>query len=156
NYNGIYKITCVTEAIRERFKKIMYPKNHHKLMVLRDGLNIENLEKWTPENIYKSLDIPKGNIIIGNVANHVRAKGLRILILTLDYLVNVKGIKNLSVVQIGRFTDLTDEYKALIDEKKLGKHIVMTGFLENGYRFTSQFDYFLMTSQSEGMPLTLL
>src|SRR5690606_6154571 len=37
-----------------------------------------------------------------------------------------------------------------------GKHIVMTGFLENGYRFTSQFDYFLMTSQSEGMPLTLL
>lgn len=155
NYSGIYKTTCVTEAIKKRFQKILYKKNHHKLIVIRDGININELEKnkAKEKNILKSSN---DKIIIGNIANHVRAKGLKTFILTIDYLVNVKKIKNIQFIQIGRFTNLTDEINQMIIEKDLTNYIELKGFIQNGHEFLPQFDYFMMTSESEGMPLTIL
>ena len=156
NYSKIYRTACVTESIKKRFQHILYPKNHHKLVVLRHGVNMKKLQDLVPEDIYSGLNIPKETIIIGNVANHVRAKGLRTLVLTLDYLVNTKGIHNIRVVQIGRFSDLTEDLKSLTAEKNLQEYLIFTGFLQYGFKYTSQFDYFIMTSQSEGMPQAAL
>lgn len=128
NYPKIHKTTCVTDAIKKRFEKILFKKNHHKLVVVRDGINISELEKI--KSLNHKIDLPNNKIIVGNIANHVRAKGLKNLILTLDYLVNERNIKNLYFVQIGRKTDLTIELNNLITEKKLDSHILLTGFLE--------------------------
>jgi glycosyltransferase involved in cell wall biosynthesis len=156
NYKGIYKTTCVTEAIQERFKTILYPKNHQKLCVIRDGLFLDNLKVPSLKNIHNNLNIPSNKIIIGNIANHVDAKDLNTLLLVLDYLVNVKKINTVHIVQIGRFSRLTNELKKKVEEKKLQNHITFTDFIKNGFEYTSQFDYFLMTSKSEGMPLSIL
>jgi glycosyltransferase involved in cell wall biosynthesis len=154
NYSEIYKTTCVTEAIKKRFEKILFKKNHHKLIVIRDGININELKK--NKEITNNFNLPKDKIVVGNIANHVRAKGLKNLILTIDFLVNVKNIKNIYFIQIGRFTDLTEELNNMIIEKNLTNYIELKGFIQNGHEFLPQFDYFMMTSESEGMPLTIL
>ncbi|MBC8884561.1 glycosyltransferase family 4 protein [Flavobacterium piscinae] len=153
NYSGIYKTTCVTEAIKKRFEKILFKRNHHKLIVIRDGINISELKKKKNDIDFKLI---KDKIVVGNIANHVRAKGLKNLILTVDFLVNVKNIKNIYFIQIGRFTDLTEELNNMILEKNLTNYIELKGFIQNGHKFLPQFDYFMMTSESEGMPLTIL
>ncbi len=156
NFNRIRVTLCVTEAIKKRFQEILYPKNHGKLMVLRHGVNIRKLGALQSEDIHAALNVPPGVTLVGNVANHVRAKGLKTLVLTLDYLVNQRGIRNLHFVQIGRFTDLTDELKQMVSQGNLEPYITFAGFLKNGFAFTSQFDIFLMTSESEGFPQAAL
>ena len=156
NYKGIYKTTCVTEAIKERFKTILYKKNYNKLSVIRDGLFLENLKTPSLKNIHEDLGIENNKIIIGNVANHVEAKDLNVLIFVLDYLVNEKKMKDVHIVQIGRFSGLTDGLKMIINEKNLQNNITFTDFIKDGFEYTSQFDYFLMTSKTEGMPLSIL
>jgi glycosyltransferase involved in cell wall biosynthesis len=156
NYKGIAKVTCVTEAIKERFKDLLYPKNYHKLMVLRDGLNPTELQVNKEVSIYESFNIRKNCIIIGNVANHVNAKDLTTFVNTIDYLVNTLNIQHIHALQIGRFTDFTPKLQQQVKANNLEKVITFTGFIKDGYKYTSQFDVFLMSSQSEGLPLSIL
>ncbi len=156
NYKGIQKITCVTEAIKTRFKQLLYSKNHHKLILVRDGLNLSKLHIDTDKDIHKDFDIPDEKIIVGNVANHVDAKDLLTLVNTLDHLVNEHQVKNIHFLQIGRFTDFTATIKASVKDKGLEPYITFTDFLKEGFKYTSQFNIFLMSSQSEGLPLTIL
>ncbi len=156
NYKGINKVTCVTEAIKNRFKDLLYSKNHHKLMVLRDGLNPNTLKANKEIDIYESFNITEGYTIIGNVANHVNAKDLATFVNTIDYLVNTLKIRNVHALQIGRFTDFTPTLQQQVKDKDLEKFITFTGFIKDGYKYTSQFDVFLMSSQSEGLPLSIL
>jgi glycosyltransferase involved in cell wall biosynthesis len=60
------------------------------------------------------------------------------------------------LLQIGRFTDFTDTLKSSVKEKGLEDYITFTDFLKEGFKYTSQFDVFLMSSKSEGLPLTIL
>ena len=124
--------------------------------MLRDGLSLETLHQKTASNIHSKFNIENNKFIIGNVANHVRAKDLGTLILTLDYLVNTLNFKNIHLIQIGRFSNDTQGLKQLIKEKQLKNYITFTGFIQDGYQFTSQFNAFIMSSQSEGLPLTIL
>jgi glycosyltransferase involved in cell wall biosynthesis len=156
NYSGINKITCVTEAIKNRFQKLLYKKNHHKLMVLRDGLNPNALAQKASDTIHSDFNIQPNKLILGNVANHVTAKDLFTFINTIDYLINTLKINNVHVLQIGRFTHLTPKLKELVKEKHLESYITFTDFIKDGFKYTSQFDIFLMSSQSEGLPLSIL
>jgi glycosyltransferase involved in cell wall biosynthesis len=156
NYKGINKVTCVTDAIEQRFKDLLYAKNHHKLMVLRDGLNPQTLQANKDIDIYAPFDITKDYTIIGNVANHVSAKDLTTFVNTIDYLVNTLKIKNIHALQIGRFTNFTPTLQQQVKDSNLEKFITFTGFIKDGYKYTSSFDVFLMSSQSEGLPLSIL
>lgn len=156
NYSGIDKVTCVTEAIKNRFKKLLYKRNHHKLMVLRDGLNPNSLAQKSSNTLHLDFNIKPDKLIIGNVANHVTAKDLFTFINTIDYLVNTLNVNNIHVLQIGRFSHLTPKLKDLITEKQLESYITFTDFIKDGFKYTSQFDIFLMSSQSEGLPLSIL
>ncbi len=107
-------------------------------------------------DIYKPFNITEGYTIIGNVANHVNAKDLTTFVNTIDYLVNTLKIKNVHALQIGRFTDFTPTLQQQVKDKDLEKFITFTGFIKDGYKYTSNFDVFLMSSQSEGLPLSIL
>ncbi|PKQ44293.1 glycosyltransferase family 4 protein [Confluentibacter flavum] len=155
NYININKIICVSEAVKEAFIKVIKPKNYYKLCVVYDGINIERSENKSFVNLRKDFNIPEHAILIGNLANHSNAKDLVTMVKTAKELIYNQEIKNVHFVQIGREGKNTKEFMPLIKEYGLEPYFTCTGFLENAMDLLSQLDIYLMTSEREGLPLTI-
>ena len=155
NYKNIKKIVCVSNAVKKSFKTTLKPKNHHKLSIVYDGIKIERKENKSQVNLRDNYKIPKEKIVIGNIANHTRAKDLITFIKTVNELVNVENIKNVHFVQIGKQGKYSNNFIPLIKEYNLEEYITITGFMENAMDILSQFDIYMMTSEREGLPITI-
>jgi len=156
NYKNIKTIICVSKAVKESFSKIIYKNNINKLVVVYDGINIDRTNKENNENIRSLFNISDNKLIIGNIANHVKAKDLPTLIKAMNYLVNDKGMKNIHLVQVGGFNNkLTPELQNLISTFKLENFITLTDFQPHALDLLVQFDLYVMSSEREGLPLTI-
>lgn len=156
NYKNIDAIFCVSDAVKLSMQKhVLREKNYRKLMVLYEGININRLKKGNSPSV--SFDIAKKSdkFIIGNIANHSEAKDLKTLIKSIEYLVNELKFKNFHLYQIGGYSQLTKEYEALIKELKLSSFISLTGFVDNATSNFNEFDIYVMSSEREGLPLTI-
>ena len=98
------------------------------------------------------LNIPEDKIIVGTIANHIRAKNLETWVEVVDHIINKLNRKDFHFVQIGSFTKRTPAYLEKIDERGLNEFVSFTGFLKEASSFIPQFDISLLTSQSEGLP----
>ncbi len=155
NYKNIKKIICVSEAVKKSFKETLKPNNHHKLIVVYDGIKIERSDNKSNINLREKFNIQNNKVLIGNIANHTRAKDLVTLIKTINQVVNILNIKNIHFIQVGKEGKYSDNFIPLIKEYKLEKYITITGFIENAMDLLSQLDIFLMTSEREGLPITI-
>lgn len=156
NYGHIDSIICVSEYVKKDFKKVLKTKNHHKLAVIYDGVDIQDSQNQVELNLKEKLHLNNATFIIGNIANHTNAKDLPVMIETLNYLVNNLKLKDVHLVQIGGFSKRTQVLKNKIIEYKLESHISFMGFIENAFMLFPQFDIFLMTSKREGGPTVVL
>ena len=156
NYKNIHKILCVSEVVYTYFKEVLSKKNHAKLCVVYDGVRVNDTLENSSIDIREELNLPKNTNVIGNIANHTKAKDLKTLVKTLDVLVHKKNIKNIHLIQVGEFSKRTQGLKNLILEYNLENYISFIGFRENASLFLPQFDVFLMTSEREGGPTTVL
>ena len=71
-------------------------------------------------------------------------------------MVNNLNRKDIKFIQIGEFTKNTPELKQLVKDKGLEDAIIFTDKIENASSLVPQFDAFLMTSQREGGPTSVL
>ena len=94
--------------------------------------------------------------MLGSIANHTAAKDLGVLIETMNKIVHEHGIENIRLIQMGDFSKLTPGFKSMIAEKKLDEYIIMTDFQKNAFSFLPQFDTFVVTSEREGGPSSLV
>lgn len=156
NYKNIHKILCVSQVVFDHFEEVLSIKNHSKLCVVYDGVKIEGKAQISDFDLKKELKITKNITLIGNIANHTKAKDLHTLIKTLHTLVYVKNIKDIHLVQIGEFSRLTPELQDLVKELKLESYLSFIGFKEQASLILPQFDIYLMTSEREGGPTTVL
>lgn len=156
NYSGVDSIFCVSRSVERDFSKVLYNKNKYKTTVIHDcvSLNILNLKMGI--NLRDQFSVRKKDFFIGNIANHTGAKDLETFINVVDYLVNTLGRKAVTFVQIGEFTKLTNDLLKNVKEKKLDENIIFTGKIQNASSLNPQFDVFLMTSQREGGPTSVL
>lgn len=155
NYKNINKIVCVSEAVKEAFKNILKTSNHHKLCVVYDGIKVERSENKSTINLREKFSIERSKILIGNIANHTRAKDLVTLVKTANELVNNLGVKNIHFIQIGKKGKYSNEFSPLIQEYNLDSFFTVTGFLENAMDLLSQLDIYIMSSEREGLPITI-
>lgn len=154
NYKKIDKTICVSEAVKKSMQEVLHTKNHHKLEVVYDGINIEEIT-------YKSLNlsdfnIPENRILIGNIANHTNAKDLPTLIKTADFLVNTLNRKDIHFVQIGKKTSLTDNLLKEVKTLGLENNFTFTGALNKASQYLKNFDCYIMSSKTEGLPITIM
>ncbi|MBJ7879348.1 glycosyltransferase family 4 protein [Gelidibacter salicanalis] len=156
NYRGIKKIICVSKAVEVAFKKVLKPKNHHKLCVVYDGIKVERSEKRSTVSLRKEFSIPDSSIIIGNIANHAKAKDLVTLVKTANELVHELNVKNVCFIQIGKEGKHTADFMPLIKEYGLEPYFVTTGFQEYAMDLLPQMDIFIITSEREGGPTSIL
>jgi glycosyltransferase involved in cell wall biosynthesis len=126
-------------------------RDHSKLITVYDGTHIPK-SSLTPYELRNKFNLSKEHFVIGNIANHIRAKHLDTLIDIADELVNRRKIKELIFVQIGMFTDRTENLKRRVEALNLEDHVHFLGYLKDAPNFIPQFDLSLMTSQSEGLP----
>src|SRR5690606_25346018 len=155
NYRNLNTVICVSEKVKKDFSVILSKKNRLKLKVIYDGISIGRINE-PKYNLIEKLDIKKETLILGNIANHVRAKDLPILIETMNELVNVREEKNIHLIQIGSFNDkITSEIKDIINQYNLNNYITLAGFVDDASSFITQFDIYIMSSEREGLPLTI-
>jgi glycosyltransferase involved in cell wall biosynthesis len=156
NYHHIDSIVCVSGYVKKHFKKVLNTKNHHKLSVIHDGVDEYDKENPIKLNLKEKLRLKNSDCIIGNIANHTKAKDLPVMVETLNYLVNTLKLSDVHLVQIGNFSKRTHVLKNKIKEYGLESHITFIGFVENAFMLFPQFDIFLMTSEREGGPTVVL
>ncbi len=156
NYKNIDKVLCVSKVVYDHFKEVLFTRNHTKLCVVHDGVSVEEETMQPESDIRAELNLPKETKIVGNIANHTKAKDLKTLVRTLDVLINKKNQKDVHLVQMGDFSKRTQELKAMVSTFGLENHITFVGFRKNASAYLPQFDVYLMTSEREGGPTTVL
>jgi glycosyltransferase involved in cell wall biosynthesis len=156
NYKGIDAIFCVSKSVENNFSQVLSDENKKKLIVIPDCVSLDILNKIAKVDLRQKYAINKNNFIIGNIANHTDAKDLKTFIKVADYLINELKRDDVVFLQIGEFSKLTDEYLNIIKEKELEKFIIFTDKIEDASTLNVQFDVFLMTSQREGGPTSVL
>lgn len=150
NYPKIKKILCVSKETQRVSEKAIV--EHNKLVTVYHGTNLKTKSDQTPFKLRDKFAISENTLIIGNVANHIRAKDLDTLINVADRLINHGKQTQFIFVQIGTFTERTAPLLERIASLNLNKHIVFMGYTGKASNFIPQFDVSLMTSQSEGVP----
>ncbi|MCP9201087.1 glycosyltransferase family 4 protein [Gramella sp. GC03-9] len=156
NYRNIDGIICVSKYVEKHFSRILTEKNRGKTIVVHDSVK-ENEEKPTKSfNIREKYNLSEDCFLIGNIANHTKAKDHPLLIKTLKELVKVRKLENIKLIQIGQFTALTEELKSLVQKNGLEDYIIYTDFVKDASELMDQFDVFLMTSKREGGPSSVI
>lgn len=156
NYKNIHKIICVSEATKNAMaKEVLKRKNHKKLIVVYDGINVDRLKPERNDSLKQIFHIPEEKALVGNIANHAPAKDLPTLLKMMHHLVYNLNNNNVHLVQIGEFSGLTEELKNLQIQLKLEDHVTFTDFQRHATDFLPQFDVYVMSSEREGLPLTV-
>ncbi|TXI68583.1 MAG: glycosyltransferase [Flavobacterium sp.] len=152
-YKKISKIICVSQAVKKSFQEKFKNEN---LVVIYDGVNSERVNRIYQVNNLREQYNLDDRILIGNIANHVPAKDLITLIKTINVVVKKLKFTNFHLIQIGEFNDkVTPQILNLIKELDLEDYITLTNFKDNAVKYLEQFDIYIMSSQREGLPLTI-
>lgn len=149
NHPQIKKILCVSNVTKAVTAESIEDKS--KLVTVYHGTKVPKTHE-SPFLLRERYNIPEDRILIGTIANHIRAKNLDTWIATVDHVVNKLGLKNYYFLEIGNTTERTEDFNRQIKEKNLEDYCMFTDFLPNASALISQFDISLMTSQSEGVP----
>lgn len=156
NSKGIDAVFCVSDAVKDNFSGVLSNVNKKKLLVVPDCVPLELLQTKSTVDLRAKYAITNDKFVIGNIANHTTAKDLETFIKTADHLVNVLNRKDVVFFQIGKHSKLTDDYLKKIEEKNLQNYVIFTNTIDNASALNTQFDVFLMTSQREGGPTSVL
>jgi len=151
NHPKIKAYLCVSDAVKKTLSKTVI--DHSKILTIYDGIP---LPKEIPSKIKSTLsqefNLSKDTIIVGAVGALVKQKDLTIFI-DVCALVS-KKIKNIVFIIFGKGA-LEKELKEYAKAKKLEKNLIFGGFRTNINELLPQFDSLLITSITEGLPLTI-
>lgn len=150
NYPKIKKVLCVSETTKAVTSERIADAS--KLTVIYHGTRLDNKSSATPFALRDKFNVPENHYIVGNIANHIRAKHLETWIEVADVLVNEMKRKDIFFVQMGNFTKRTAALQEKVQRLNLQDNIKFLGFTANASNYIPQFDLSLITSQSEGIP----
>lgn len=157
NYKNIHQIVCVSEKTKNDFSATLSQKNQEKLIVLQDSVNmaiVENNEKVN--DLRETYGISESTFIIGNIANHTPAKDLNTLIDVAIYLRDELKWTDFKMLQFGEYSKHTEALQEKIKANKLEDYIDLIGLTPKAYLYNPQFNCFLLTSEREGGPTSVL
>lgn len=149
NYPKIKKILCVSEETKR--VTALSIQDTSKLITIYHGTKVPKTAHDVP-SLSDRFGLSPTTVLVGLIGNHIEAKDLMTFIETVRILVHEKKQKHFRFVQIGTFTEQTPLLLEEVKKQELEEYINFTGHLEQASAYFPQFDLFLMTSQSEGIP----
>ncbi len=150
NYKGTKKIICVSELIG----KVITPqlKNPGRVITIYDGIDLQRCHKSDRNYLRREFLISDEEYVIGNIAALAPHK---------DYLTFLEAAKLIADAVPCRFLivgegKLRHQIEARVNQLKLNKKVIMTGFRKDIERILPGFDVLLFTSEKEGLGSTVL
>jgi len=150
------KIVVVADFMKKDYLNIAkFPRG--KLLTIYNGIDLiaEN-ETIDIVALKKELGILEEDFIVGNIANFRSPKGHRYLIEAASIV--CKSISSAKFLLIGDEGDgiIKKEIKALIAELGLEENIKLLGFRKDARKLLKIIDLFVLSSISEGLPLSVI
>lgn len=150
----IQKIISVSKAVEKIFDNIVNDKE--RLVTIYDAIDVEFFKNVKRSNlIHQEFGLPLNAKIIGNVAALTTQKDIHTFI---DTAKKIKAKNDLNIpikfVVIGD-GPLKEELIQYGKENGLGNDLFFMGFRNNVSDLLPEFDVFLITSLTEGLPLTV-
>ena len=154
NYPAIDRIIVISEYVKNNFKKVLKPKNYHKMVTVHNGIKL--MDRGAPDfEIREKLGLQKEIVLLGSIANHTRAKDLMTLIKAVEIVVK-EGVTNFHLVQMGTPSKLTQEYEKAVAAAGIDSHFTFLGFVPNAASFMPQLTALVISSKREGGPSSLM
>lgn len=150
----ITKIISVSKAVEGIFENIIKDKN--KLVTIYDSIDVSFFSKnKNKELIHQEYSLSTETLIIGNIAALTSQKDIFTFIDTAKEIINNKP-KDISIkfVVIGDGSQ-KNELENYSKKNNLKDEIIFMGFRNNIEELLPEFDIFLLTSLTEGLPLTI-
>lgn len=150
----IVKIVSVSKAVEAIFDNIVPDKE--RLVTIYDAVDVSHFSSRPNQNLlHQEYRLSPETKIVGNIAGLTEQKDIHTFIDTAKLILenNSKNIPiKFFVVGDG---DLKAELMEYIKKNKLEDSVFFTGFRNNVADLLVEFDVLLMTSISEGLPLTI-
>jgi glycosyltransferase involved in cell wall biosynthesis len=154
SHSKITKIISVSKAVEAIFNNII--KDKSKLVTIYDAIDVSFFSKNKSKNlIHEELSFSKETLIVGNVAALTSQKDIFTFIDTAREIMDKKPIDlSIKFVVIGD-GPLRSELENHVAIKNLKEDLFFMGFRDNVHELLPEFDIFLLTSLTEGLPLTI-
>src|SRR5690606_37973851 len=158
NYNNIKAIICVSNVVKQfMMDGVIKMKNKDKLCVIYDCVNTDRVDKFLKtDNIKDVYKIASSKKIIGSIANHVDAKDIPTLLFAIQHLVYNQKYTDFKLIQIGKFSSITPSLEEQVKALRIEEYVLFTDFVSNASGYLPQFDVFVVSSQREGGPSSVL
>lgn len=154
NNPNINKIICVSKAVESIFKDFI--KDKSKLKTIYDGIDVKSFASMKNSNlIHDEFNWSRETKIIGNIASLTNQKDLITFVKSAELIINnYSGKSPLKFIIIGEGIQ-RKQIENYIASKSLESQIFLMGYRDNIKELLPEFDVFLITSISEGLPLSI-
>ena len=154
--NQADKIICISNQVKKYFYKKINYKNKYKTIFYgfsnKDFLNSRNIKNKL-KILRKKYNLNKNEVVLLNVARHVKQKSLEILLKAFS--IYLKKRKNAKLILVGHGRE-TSNLKKLAIELKINESICWINNYEKIKDIFLLSDTFVLTSNYEGLGLVLL
>lgn len=150
----IIKILSVSKAVEAIFENII--KDKERLITIYDAIDVAKFEGKKSQNLlHEEFNFSTDTKIIGNIAGLTKQKDIFTFIDTAKKVLDKTNGKHLvKFVVIGN-GPLKEELEQYTKQLGLENDLFFTGFRNNVTSLLPELDIFLMTSITEGLPLTI-
>lgn len=147
------KIITVSESVKSfHSRKADIPKD--KFEVIKNGIQLEKWQKPVEvRDVKANLEISEDEVIIGTIGRLVQAKRYDIFLKAVAEIVKTKP--NIRAIIIGE-GPLESELKNETITLGIQNNVKFTGFRKDIPKLIKIFDIFVLSSEREGLPVTLL
>jgi L-malate glycosyltransferase len=150
-YRQVDCFICVSDAIRSMLIADGVPAA--RAVTIREGIDLGRIDAAPKADLHAELWLPHHAPIVGNVAALVPHKGQRHLIEAAAIV--VQQVPDARFVIAGE-GELRPQLERQIKERRLEKHVFLTGFRPDVLSVHKAFDVFVMSSVTEGLGTSLL
>lgn len=141
---------AVSSSVAERVRQLLFVKKQ-AVRVISNGVIIPAAEKLAKKSANRKNR--QTSLTLVTVGRLVPLKGHKQLIAAMAELVKTFTQLQLYIVGGG---EMENELKYLASEKKVAQHINFTGTVDDVSRYLAKADIYVSTSESEGMPVSVL
>lgn len=154
SHPSITKIICVSKAVESIFESIIPDKK--RLLTIYDAIDVSKFRKIKNKQlIHKEFNLPADTIIIGNIAGLTSQKDIYTFIDTAKKIKEKNNTNHpVKFIVIGDGI-LKNDLIAYAKSIHLEDDLFFTGFRNNIVDLLPEFNIFLTTSVTEGLPLSV-